>query len=167
MTTEPEYTAQELKSQKYEAIYLAALVLGGAAVLATIYFSLFPGLSVYDKRYMYSIVGGFFGGLALDIKWFYRVTARGKHNQHGCRWESHKIYWRIFVPFLSAIVAFAFYTLAASGFVQVLTVQGLSGAGAFGLSFLFGYFSDGTIAKMGELVDCLWGNTKDSDKNDG
>lgn len=155
MSTAPDYTKEDKLQQRCEAYYLCLLLLLAASALHCIYFKWQP--QAFDKRYVYTLLGGFFGGWVLDVKWFYRVTARGKNNQHSHKWEAHKVYWRLFVPFVSAVVAFAFYALASSGFLQVLTVDGMSGSGAFGVGFLSGYFSDGTIAKMSELVDCLWG----------
>lgn len=150
------YTPEELSKQKKEAIFLILCLVGAIALLVVNYCN--NMMNELDKKYVYAAIGGFLGGWSFDVKWFYRVTARGKDNQHPHKWEEHKLYWRIFVPFLSSVVSFAFFCLASSGFIQILDTQNITGSGAFGLCFLLGYFSDATIAKMGELINTLFGN---------
>jgi hypothetical protein len=69
-----------------------------------------------DKLVIFAALGGFLGGWVYDAKWFYRVTARGKNNQHGYPWQPHKFYWRILTPFLSGIVALATFLLGTTDF---------------------------------------------------
>lgn len=116
------------------------------------------GLSPSIRTSAFSVIGGFLGGWVFVTKWFYRVTARGKDNQKKWRWEPHKIYWRIFTPFISAIVAFALYSITISGIFTLITLNRNSNHAAFGLCFLLGYFSDILLSKMFDWTTLMWGS---------
>ena len=52
------------------------------------------GLTHDEKLALFALLGGFLGGWVYDAKWFYRVTARGRHDQYGFPWQPHKFYWK-------------------------------------------------------------------------
>ncbi|HCN8739334.1 TPA: hypothetical protein N6597_003587, partial [Escherichia coli] len=98
---------------------------------------------------------GFFGGWVYNAKWFYRVTARGKNNQYNFPWESHKFYWRIFIPFLAALVAFCSYTLLSPDtFVSSIKGHGKTKI-AFSICFILGYFSDLVLSRLASWAEKL------------
>lgn len=105
-------------------------------------------ISHSNKQSLFALIGGFLGGWVYDAKWFYRVTARGKHDQYGFPWQPHKFYWRILTPFLSALVAFAMYLLAVSEILPIIIKDKSSAKVAFSLCFLLGYFSDLVLSRL-------------------
>lgn len=108
-----------------------------------------------DKVALCSLLGGFFGGWVYDAKWFYRVTARGKNNQLDFIWESHKFYWRLFIPFLASLVAFCTYTILSPDTLEA----GIKGHGrakiAFSICFILGYFSDLVLSRLAAWAEKL------------
>lgn len=104
-----------------------------------------------------SALGGFFGGWVFVTKWFYRVTARGKDNQKKWQWEPHKIYWRIFTPFISSIVSVALFSITVSNIFPLVTLNKDSCFATFGFSFLMGYFSDIILSKLFDWTTLMWG----------
>lgn len=101
-----------------------------------------------DKLVIFAALGGFLGGWVYDAKWFYRVTARGKNNQHGFPWQPHKFYWRILTPFLSGIVALATFLLGTTDFLPIAIKNKDSARAAFAICFLLGYFSDLVLSRL-------------------
>tara|TARA_R110002049_G_scaffold75862_2_gene194989 strand:+ start:31566 stop:32141 length:576 start_codon:yes stop_codon:yes gene_type:complete len=133
----------------FEFFYLVAIFLVAVAVMIFMqFFSSDVGMSHPNKVFIFSILGGFFGGWTYDTKWFYRVTARGKNNQYKFSWQPHKFYWRVLTPFLSAIVAFNTYLLVTSGVLPINFAHQKSGMLAFSFSFLLGYFSDLVLSRL-------------------
>ncbi|GAU08246.1 hypothetical protein [Desulfoplanes formicivorans] len=111
------------------------------------------GVDHHSKVLLFAGLGGFLGGWTFDAKWFYRVTAKGKDNQYKFYWERHKFYWRIFIPFLSAIVAFAIFILASTNVLPINIGKGESGRVSFGLCFIFGHFSDIVMTQLAKWVE--------------
>lgn len=148
----------------FEFWYLVVIFIVFAIVLFLINLNVIP-LNFSTKRALYSFFGGFYGGWVFDTKWFYRVTARGKNNQKTCKWEAHKIYWRILTPFLSATLSFAIYAVTISNIIPFITVNANSGMAAFGFSFVMGCFSDIAFNKLVEWTVVLWGG-KEKGEND-
>jgi len=114
-----------------------------------------------SKWYLYAGLGGLLGGWAYDVKWFYRAIGRGKNNQHPWKYEENKFYWRIFVPFLSAVTGFSFFALIISDMFQLITTKKISGATAYSFSFVTGYFSDIVYSKLANWFEDILGTKKD------
>ena len=150
--------------QWFELVYLVFFLAVCLGVLCMVKYDCLTWIKASEKCLYYAFIGGLLGGWTFDAKWFYRVTARGRNNQYKESWEEHKIFWRLLVPIISGVVALSFYTLVSTGFISVFSGDRISNRSALGIGFLFGYFSDSTIAKMGELVDTLWGNRTNADK---
>lgn len=100
------------------------------------------------KDCFYSLLGGFLGGWCFDTKWFYRVTARGKNDQKPWAWQPHKIYWRIFLPWVSAISSMMFYFLILSNVIPIISISDKTIYLTLGLSFVFGYLGDNIFATI-------------------
>jgi hypothetical protein len=150
--------ANELLSWKntqlwVELIYLSSLFVGAIVTLCAIQFHwLWFAVTARDKVHVLSFLGGLLGGWAFDTKWFYRVTARGKSGQHTWVWEKNKIFWRLFIPWISAIVAFVCYSAVATDLIPLISLKDTSPRGAFAASFVFGYFSDIFIGVIADKV---------------
>jgi hypothetical protein len=126
----------------FEFIYLIGLLFLAVFIIVSFHFDLFFVITHHSKVLIYAAVGGFLGGWTYDAKWFYRVTARGRKNQYKEIWEEHKFYWRILIPFVSGLVAFAFFCLISSDNIPISLKNKYTGTSSYGLCFLLGYFSD-------------------------
>lgn len=133
---------------KFEFFYLIIVLIIAIISLFFIRQDIFLKFSQESKWYLYAGLGGLLGGWAYDVKWFYRVTGRGKDNQYPWKYEQNKFYWRFFVPFLSAVTGFSFFTLIISGMFPLITIKKISGATAYSFSFVTGYFSDIVYSKL-------------------
>lgn len=111
------------------------------------------GIKHADKFVLFALIGGFLGGWVYDAKWFYRVTARGKNNQHGFPWHPHKFYWRILTPFLSSVVALATLLLATSDLLPIAIKHKESARMAFSICFILGYFSDLVLSRLASWAE--------------
>lgn len=98
-------------------------------------------------------LGGFLGGWTFDAKWFYRVTARGKDDQHEQTWQKHKFYWRILIPFVAGLISFATYSLASSGSMPIHIADPKSGRVAFGFAYFVGLFMDVLLSRIAKWVE--------------
>lgn len=112
---------------------------------------------------LFAALGGFFGGWTFDAKWFYRVTARGRNDQHAQTWQRHKFYWRILIPFVAGLISFAVYLLASSGALPIEVSNPQSGRIAFGLTFFMGLFTDVILSKIAKWTESVI-STKVSDQ---
>lgn len=77
--------------------------------------------------------------------------------EHDDCWRPGRLYWRLFTPPISALVAFAVYLAGVSGAIFV-KIENSSGAFAFSFCFILGYFSDAVVSKMANWVESLLGN---------
>lgn len=136
----------------FEFIYLVAL-LAIASVLLLLLYNGSPLFNWADnKSYFYSIIAAFLGGWTYDAKWFYLSTSMGKSNEfEAFKWSPNKFYWRMLIPFISAILGFSFYILVKANLIPFMTL-GNSNIQAFGFSFAFGYFSEVTVEKIASWV---------------
>lgn len=138
----------------FEFFYLVFLLI--AACLAIFILQLKSsefGINHDNKLALFAVLGGFLGGWVYDAKWFYRVTARGKHDQYGFPWQPHKFYWRVMTPFLSALVAFSTYMLLDSGLLPVELKNKDSAKVAISICFVLGYFSDLVLSRLAKWAE--------------
>ena len=106
-------------------------------------------------EFAYLIVLFVIGCILAFLFQFVFVTARGKNNQYNFPWESHKFYWRIFIPFLAALVAFCSYTiLSPDTFVSSIKGHGKTKI-AFSICFILGYFSDLVLSRLASWAEKL------------
>lgn len=138
----------------FEFFYLIVTFWLATTVTTLIHFKIgYFAIDQHSKVLLFAVLGGFLGGWTFDAKWFYRVTAKGKNNQYNFNWESHKFYWRIFIPFLSALVAFAIYILASTNILPINVGESESSRVSFGLCYIFGYFSDVVMTRLAKWVE--------------
>jgi len=138
----------------FEFFYILITFIVATTMMTLIHFKI--GIFSIDhnsKILVYSFIGGFLGGWTLMSKWFYRTTARGKNNQHPNLWESHKFYWRILTPFVSALIAFSIFILVSTDSLPLSIQTKESAKVAFGFSFIFGYFSDIMMSKLSKWIE--------------
>lgn len=113
-------------------------------------------LSLYGLAWL----GGTFGGTLLDIKWLYHTVGKGI-------WHMDRRLWRLFTPHLSGGFAFVVTVLISSGLVGVFDRDALQSAPlVVGVTFLVGYFSDSTVAKLKEIADTIFGPVRSPDNKD-
>lgn len=155
------------RGMRLEAVYIAVIFALAFGAIYAIWANRWQfGLSEAEYRtlahYAYAFLGGLLGGTLFDLKWLYHSVAKGK-------WHRDRRYWRLFTPFISAGLAFGFFSLASSGLLPLVDSDELrqSGAMVIGLSFLVGYFSDNATAAMARLADRLFGEKDRHNGNPG
>ncbi len=138
---------------RFECDYLLLTLLVSVGLVFSVQFGVLELGSSRDKTLLFSALGGFLGGWTYDAKWFYRVTARGKSNQYPYRWEAHKLYWRLLIPFVAGLVAFSVYLLLSSQLLPFVIAAPASGRTSFAVSFFCGYFSDIVLSRLAKWVE--------------
>lgn len=145
-----------------EAAYLAILLFGLPVLLVLTWLGTFNdvlSLNNHDYHVLATFgeawLAGTLGGAVFSMKWLYHTVGHGS-------WHADRRLWRIFTPVVSGVLAFALIALVTSGLFDVLDSEKLRTPSAVvGLSFLLGYFSDNTIAKLAELAERLLGPAKE------
>lgn len=147
-----------------EAFYLVSLLVVTSIISGVLHFArpsvLDPRLFTIARDYIYSGLGGAFGGALFAMKWLYHSVAKGI-------WHEDRQLWRVFAPVLSAGLAFAFALLARSGLINVFDPESIHGSAAWGIGFLIGYFSDTAIGKLTEVAETLFGAARQDPHHTG
>lgn len=143
------------KSKKSQIVFeFWFLVVSFCIAAAAVYFvARFESGSM--RPLLLAALGGFLGGWTFDAKWFYRVTARGKDDQHKHSWQRHKFYWRILIPFVAGLISFAAYLLASSEALPIQVKDPHSGRIAFGLTYFLGLFTDIILSRLAKWTESL------------
>jgi hypothetical protein len=101
--------------------------------------------------FAYAWLAGALGGAAFSVKWLIHTVAKRK-------WNIDRRFWRFLTPIVAGTLAFALIAIATSGLFEVLDSERLRrGSAVVGVSFILGYFSDNTIAKLAEIAERLLG----------
>ena len=146
------------KQIKFEFFYLLATLFFCLALLLLCIFDIIQLNTQLQIDSLYSFIGGFLGGWCFDTKWFYRVTAKGKNDQKSWNWQPHKIYWRLFLPWISAVSSMMFYFLILSNIIPILSISQKTIYLTLGLSFVFGYLGDNIFATITNWFEKVSGN---------
>ncbi len=110
-------------------------------------------------KYGLAWLSGTLGGVLFGLKWLYHVVARQL-------WHLDRRLWRFFTPHISGGLAFGVLALIDSGLIRVLDQRILGrSATVVGISFLVGYFSDSSIAKLTELAETLFGTSRSRERH--
>jgi hypothetical protein len=141
-----------------EACILATLIIGIPILILLIWLGTAKTwFSIEQDRYRtvatfaYAWLAGALGGAAFSAKWLIHTVSHET-------WNIDRRYWRVLTPIVGGTLAFALIALATSGLFRVLDADQLrTGSAVVGVSFLLGYFSDNTIAKLAELAERLLG----------
>jgi len=144
------------KKIKREAIYLGLILVLIPIVLLTNYSNFFGNYTIPPtvKKYIYAWMGGTLGGTLFSLKWLYHTVARFV-------WNADRWLWRFFTPHISGGVSFAFIVLISSGLINIFSPDAMNkNTAVLGLSFLIGYFSDSAIAKLNEIANTIFGETR-------
>lgn len=155
------YPAEVHPAITAEAIYLSIhgfsfLVLAGIGWgIANRDITLVP---VYVGFALVAFAGGGLGGTVFGLKWLYHSVAKAL-------WNLDRRFWRLFTPWISAVLAIAVTSLVAGDVVSFLDpAASRLPSSVFGLSFLVGYFSDITIGKLAEVAQALFGKRLEDTK---
>lgn len=142
---------------RWEAIYLFCLLIFSLSLI----FATWKGwinslLSIPANRaltlnqYIYYAASGMLGGVTFDIKYLYRVVARGF-------WHQDRRIWRIMSPYLAMTIALIVGAMINAGLMKTQT--SISGAALVSIGFLSGYFADHAVAKMYEIANVFFGRS--------
>jgi hypothetical protein len=142
-----------IKQITFEAFYLALLLILAPAALVWVWqgsprdiLDVDPSRYEVFRIYAYSWLAGTIGGTVFVLKWLYHSVARGG-------WHVDRLLWRLFTPHLSGAVSTAFIAIITSSIFEILNRELLrTGPALLGLGFLFGYFSDLTVARLYEMA---------------
>lgn len=106
------------------------------------------------SRFAVAAIGGALGGSILSLKWLYHTVA--KH-----LWNRDRRLWRISTPLVGAVLALGICALVVSNLVRVFDPSVFnSQPAALGIGFVIGYTSDATAAKLIEIGEVLFGQTR-------
>jgi hypothetical protein len=159
-TRYPNSTAR--RKQLWEGAYLGFLYLAAGPVLLFLVWSghLAEWLAVDDdlkeafRTYGLAWLAGLLGGTVFTTKWLYHSVAHGF-------WHEDRLLWRLFTPHLSAAFAFGLFALVTSGLIDLIDAPAVrSPAATVGIAFLFGYFSDFTVARLAKTARQLLGTAE-------
>jgi hypothetical protein len=156
-TSVPGFFASATKQMQFEFAFLVVLFL--LAVSATVLVACY--VQGHLRPLWLAALGGLLGGWTFDAKWFYRVTARGKDDQHKHPWQAHKFFWRMLIPFVAGLIAFATYLLASAGNLPLNVSSQLSGRSAFGICFFLGLLSDILLSRMAQWAESFMPGRRD------
>jgi hypothetical protein len=155
------YPPEAQRQIRSEAIYSGVMLLIFSSLLAYVWYFikhpqpyLAPADAAAFLRYACAWLGGSMAGSVYSIKWLYHSVARNI-------WNEDRLYWRIFTPHLSGVVAFFMLAFLSSRILQLIDYNAVQHPSAcLAMGFLVGYFSDNAIAKLAELAETLFGTVK-------
>lgn len=145
--------------QWFEGIYIFSLISLSLIIIGCTYNGYITSLfempeirAIPANRMLYCISAGLLGGAAFDMKWFYKSIA------HNC-WNEDRVFWRIFSPFISVILAFVMACALSNNLIYG------DGYTAIVIGFSAGYFSDLAAGKMYEVANVIFSSVPHEDKN--
>lgn len=140
-----------------ETIYLFILLNGSLYLIFATWKGLIgPFLSVPPEqtktlnKYSYYLASGMLGGVIFDMKFLYRVVARGF-------WNQDRRIWRAMSPFVAMTIAFMIGVMIDAGLLHAKT--SVSSATIVTIGFLAGYFADHAVGKMAEIAMVIFGKS--------
>lgn len=108
-----------------------------------------------EPRLFAMFFSGCVGGTTFSIKWLIHAVARGM-------WHLDRVLWRLFVPVIGGVYAFAVLTLIDIGIIGGQAAQTpRSAASIAGLGFLIGYFSDGVSGLLTNIAKAVFGTVQE------
>ncbi|PPD55407.1 MAG: hypothetical protein CTY12_01125 [Methylotenera sp.] len=109
-----------------------------------------------DLQKMFAFfTAGTIGGTMFGLKYLHHVVGKGL-------WNEDRRIWRIFTPFLTALLAAMFGILVDGGFIHLSTqVDGKPPYSSYvSIGFFTGYFADTALAKLQEIATFIFGAEK-------
>lgn len=157
-----KYPIDARKQIRFEATYLAALLLSLPAVIVVLLSGIGCRWLPLDCRssgegckYVFAFLGGALGGSLFATKWLYHSVAKRI-------WHVDRRLWRLFTPLLSGGLAFGTTLLIKANVIGIFSQQALDSPQAIlAISFLIGYFSDNATAKLTEVAETVFGATRE------
>jgi hypothetical protein len=135
-------------------IYLVLWLVSQSLPLAFIGFKA-EQLPVHSVSPVAFLISGLLGGAMFDLKWLYRVVARGW-------WHQDRRVWRICSPWLSATLAMMIGISIDGGLLGLSfkTAAGKEPSLFLGVGFITGYFADSALAKLQEIAGVIFGTAQ-------
>jgi hypothetical protein len=137
----------------------AALIATAAIGLGAVYVGVFrveatSSTFSFGAFLLAAFGAGMLGGTTFAVKWFYHVVARGL-------WHVDRRYWRLFVPYASALLSVV-TALAVLGSDVATGKDPRSNqiVKTLLIAFLSGYFSDAASAKLADVAKVVFGVTE-------
>lgn len=111
--------------------------------------------------YLCAWFAGGVGGSLFGLKWMYHSVAKRI-------WHQDRRLWRILTPHISAGLATFMILIVSSGLISIFDSDvAVRHIDILAFSFLVGYFSDKSLAKLAEVADTLFGSgLPDRDRDD-
>ncbi|HPH05801.1 MAG TPA: hypothetical protein PL131_08010 [Methylotenera sp.] len=109
-----------------------------------------------DLQKMFAFfTAGAIGGTMFGLKYLHHVAGKGL-------WNEDRRIWRIFTPFLTALLAAMFGIIVDGGFIHLSTqVDGKPPYSSYvSIGFFTGYFADTALAKLQEIATFIFGAEK-------
>lgn len=112
--------------------------------------------------YLCAWAAGGVGGSLFGLKWMYHCVAKKT-------WHQDRRLWRILTPHISAALSTFMILIVSSGLISIFDPKvSVRHIDILAFSFLVGYFSDKSLAKLAEVADTLFGSGKpDRDVRNG
>lgn len=149
-----KYPQEACKKMLLEAVYIATIFFVALFGLSMIFLGCFSiekiNLMIQFDNILCYFFSGLLGGIIFGIKYFYRAVARGY-------WSRDRIYWRLFSPWVSAVIAIIVGCMVEAGFINSSNTA--STYTIVCLGFFSGYFADEAVGKMSEVANALFGNS--------
>ena len=150
-----KYPPEARKQIRFEATYLATLLLSLPATIIVLLSGMGCAWSDEGCKYLFALLGGALGGSLFATKWLYHSVAKRI-------WHVDRRLWRLFTPVLSAGLAFGTTLLIKADVISIFSQQALDSPQAIlAISFLVGYFSDNATAKLTEVAETVFGATRE------
>lgn len=109
-----------------------------------------------DLQKMFAFfTAGTIGGTMFGLKYLHHVAGKGL-------WNEDRRIWRIFTPFLTALLATMFGIIVDGGFIHLSSqMDGKPPYSSYvSIGFFTGYFADTALAKLQEIATFIFGAEK-------
>ncbi len=112
------------------------------------------------QRFALVFLAGILGGTAFSMKWLHHSVGLGpRSDEFKLGWTEDRRLWRLVVPWLSGIIAAAFYAVLEAQLLQLEIKTEDPQAFAVAVGFIVGYFSDRAAAKLKDVANVLFGKS--------
>lgn len=161
-----KYPAAARKQQRWEGAYLLAIIgvsLSGAIAWAAGLAQQLCAWASIDERageiiaqWLLLAFSGLLGGTVYGAKWLYHAVAKGL-------WHEDRRLWRFLSPWISMGAAFGVGALLQAGVLRAAPPAAATWDPNYliAIGFLIGYLADKALAKMKDVTEVLFGETRE------